>query len=241
MASGAYFGTGITISYVGVLGMLGALIVWSRTWSLRQKIGGLSWVIFAFAIITIVALQQAPINITAHLMEGNYPPETEISGIKWKDNLTDMRIYVRNPTKYDYTDLNFLVQTDLVIAGIGMLDNKFGKCAFSSHSDVKPEYLTGIDEHGKRITIPFVPHPEVQDIASIYRIRCDKLIAKDEFEFVLGLVSFQWGRSNPIGPRTKPAWLIARAEYTGIGRPRTEPYETCFLINTKCGVLPQLP
>jgi hypothetical protein len=98
--------------------------------------------------------------------------------------------------------------------------NSFGQCTFDAVSDVKPTEIHGVDDRGNKITIPIEPIPGLQPIASIYRIRCDKLAAKSEIEVVLGLLSFSFGKNNPVGPRTKSLWALVHLNYEGRGRVR---------------------
>jgi hypothetical protein len=61
----------------------------------------------------------------------NYPDGTIVAGLRWDHRLTDIRLHINNSSDHDYGNIDFLVQTDLVIAVIAQEPN-ISKCYFSA-------------------------------------------------------------------------------------------------------------
>jgi hypothetical protein len=67
----------------------------------------------AWLFTTKVVLVKAPINFDAYAMRnGEYPAGTKIAGIPWNDHFTDLRVWIKNSTDYDYSDVYLEVQPD---------------------------------------------------------------------------------------------------------------------------------
>jgi len=72
---------------------------------------------------------------------------------------------------------------------------------------------------GKSVTIPIQ-----LNTGSVFKINCEKILAKEVIEIMAAVVS------GPLktAPRSRPLWVIAKATYTAFGRPEEEPYRQCF-------------
>jgi hypothetical protein len=97
-------------------------------------------------------------------------------------------------------------------------------------TNVRFEEIYGKDANGKSVTVPVVAAPQFQAISSIYRVHCEKLVAKSEIDLTVVLAAFALGRDNPLGStRAKPAWALMKVSYDGRGRLRSGVYSECFI------------
>jgi hypothetical protein len=188
----------VLISYLAIAAL--AAGTWFEFERLPLRIFGLSGTLACGAISTWLVFYPAPIEMAFDLKQGDYPEGTVVAGVKWKNSMADLRVEISNKNLENYSDLDAEIETDLVIAGIGA-NNSFGaQCTFYAPppGGVDFESVVGIDATGKKVTIPIIPVPDVQPIASLYRVHCDRLIAKSKIEIVLGLVSFTMVRTAAL-------------------------------------------
>lgn len=190
MLSPGYFEHGAIVALTAVLFFGGVLWLESRGYSFRA---GLAFQLLTLVLLTpisVVALQSFPLKVRGDLREGVYPAGTDIAGVKFDPDTFDLRVYLKNESSSDYSNLDFLIQTDLSIAGAALFNNRFTSCSFDlPSSGVEIIGLSGIDTNGKKVTLPFIPVPGVQPIGPTYRVRCDRIIAHDELQFVFAVVS----------------------------------------------------
>jgi hypothetical protein len=161
----------------------------------------------------------------------NYPDGTIVAGLRWDHRLTDIRLHINNSSDHDYGNIDFLVQTDLVIAVIAQEPN-ISKCYFSAPRRLMPNMLYGKDQTAKDITIPLEPPTTIQAVSSIYRGQCDRLPPRTELEVVLGVSPFKFGVSNSLGnSRASPAWIEVDLNYETNGLSQKESFKKCFVTN----------
>jgi hypothetical protein len=156
-----------------------------------------------------------------------YPNGITVAGQPWGHNLIDTRIHIRNASDHAYENIDFFVQTDLVVVTIGQ-EPSMSRCYFSAP---RPRSMPNIIL-GKDAFMLFEAPPNMQPISSIYRGQCDKLPARSEIEVVLGVSSFKFGESNPLGnSRANPAWIAVELNYEANGSLQTETFKKCFVNN----------
>jgi hypothetical protein len=88
--------TGYLNFYIGVIGS-GVIVIWflidwiylSRGLSFISRSLGIIICLGVGAFILWIALRPAPLGILIVRGPGNYPENTDIAGIKWKDNFSD--------------------------------------------------------------------------------------------------------------------------------------------------------
>ena len=198
--------------------------------SFRVQLVGDGLTCAVIAVLVLVIYRPAPVDVRFEARDSDYPEGTVVAGMPWSPNLTDVRVYIGNQTGDDYDNIDFTLQTNLVIEEIGV-ESSFPKCEFEAVSSLKLKEIKGHDSAGNRITMPIERIPSIQNISPIYRVRCDKLPSKEELEIVLGVTNFKWGQPNPVGPpRVKPDWIVINLQYQGRGRLRgPKPYQQCFI------------
>jgi hypothetical protein len=93
-----------------------------------------------------------------------------VADLPWNHRLTDIQLHIHNSSDHDYSNIDFLVQTDLVIAVIAQEPN-ISKCYFSAPppAGLMPKMIYGKDQTGKEFAIPLEPPTNIQAISSIYR------------------------------------------------------------------------
>jgi hypothetical protein len=117
-----------------------------------------------------------------YVSDAEYPPGTTLSGIKWSNRFTGLRVVFSNETPTDYHDLDFTLIPDQPIADIGQITN-LSEVSFSSAVDpvLRQEFVEGAT--GRRIANPLVL------IASSggYRVRCQLLPRKARLEILIAI------------------------------------------------------
>ena len=145
ISGGTYFLPGITIGFVATIIFAASCWVESRAWTLRERLFPFAGVIFLFGPIAWVTFHPASIKVLFQLRDSNYPRGTKIAGIEWKDDLTDLRVFIRNETADDYSNLDLTIRTDLIIAGIGVHDSACASTEYSEDCFYLPNSLRQAD------------------------------------------------------------------------------------------------
>jgi hypothetical protein len=138
------------------------------------------------------------VSVDFNVMDVTYPDGTIIAGLPWGPTLTDTRLYIHNSSDRAYSNIDFLVRTDLVIVAIAAEPGPTN-CYFSApQSSTAPRTIFGKDATGKDVPIPLEPITGIQAISSIYRGLCDRLPPRSEIEVILGVSTFKLGEPNPF-------------------------------------------
>jgi len=117
-----------------------------------------------------------------NVSDAEYPPGTNLGGIKWSNRFTELRVVFSNASPTDYHDLDFTLIPDQPIAAIGQITN-LPEVSFSAAADLaaRQEFVEG--GTGRRIANPLVL------IASRggYRARCQLLPRKARLEILIAI------------------------------------------------------
>ena len=228
--------TGYSNFTAGIIGS-GAAALWflidwwllSRSLPIYRRALGMLLGLAGLATVAYIGLLDAPIVVSWRLVPNSYPVGTKIAGVSWADNLTAMQTYISNETDNDYSNIDISIRTDLTILGLDA-KSPFSSCTVKMDGPIKAAELYGVDENGKNITIP-VPMNEPGSMGSVFRIRCDKLVAGREIELTTALAAVSLRNTEPVSPiKTKPAWAKMTVQYEGRGRTRKPPqYYKCFV------------
>jgi hypothetical protein len=135
----------------------------------------------------------------------------DIFGIKWENGLSELRMLVTNESSVDYSNLQILVRSDLMIRAAG---SDSSSCL---HGPWLPAELGAQTLTSEETSIPIVHF-----FAMVYRISCDRLAEHGKLEVVLA--TLKAGSNRP-----KPSWATGRATYRMVGWTRTKDFSQCFV------------
>ena len=196
----------------------------------------------------------APLEVATTSSVPIYGPGSKINGIDWQPYYSDLQFYIRNPSKFDYDNLDAEISTDLVMNDIQPL-RVLGSCKIvSTHPPVQVHWqemeggkpigpvdspsasykVVPLDKNGK----PIIP---VSGADWSYRIRCDKVPSNSQFDFFAALAVVNQSTSDtPIGASLygtpRPAkWVSIRAEFQTSGQNREKKISECP-IGTNCEI-----
>jgi len=202
-----YFALGIMVSYLGTAWFL--LDWWhvSRKKPLLTRLLVSLIPLAAAGIVSWTAFRPAPLDVFARIISGApYATGSQIGSIS-NESDTDLRIFIRNPTDVDYSNVGFVFFTDLSIAGF---DVRYDPAPCSPH--VYTFRPTEIIDDPREITAHAVPFA---------RVFCDRLAAKSQIEVTAAIV-----RPDPNFAisgnmeRTPPKRVFYKINYDGWGRSR---------------------
>lgn len=165
------------------------------------------------------------LRVLSRVNPWDYPPGTEIAGIKWRQGFSDLRVFISNTTSAELTNVDVLVQPEIKIAKAGLMsDFVTGKTA-PAHRIPTPIPLSTVD--GKTMAMP----PETGDmnelLMAVYRTHYDKFPPNTDAEIVLATCNIS---EKPMGSlfsdvRKDPKWVIVRASYQVGGNRIEENFE----------------
>jgi hypothetical protein len=141
---------------------------------------------------------------------GEYPEGTEIAGIKWRKEFTDVRVTISNILDVPVEKLDLLVGFDIHIAGMGQLGTAVqGVSASPGNASVDVISLKGLDPDGKPMQIPAVPAGP--GFVPVYHIMCQRLSARGQIKLVVATIalnSFAGGMPAKLFADKRPPKLI---------------------------------
>jgi hypothetical protein len=173
-----------------------------------------------------VAFLPAPLEVTAMWWGGYYDSGTNVGGIQWKPQYTDVRLALVNRSETDYKNLEVSIvpaESGIAVAELGQITN-VPNVSFIGHKFETKFSLTKVDGG-------FVQKFSSLDRPSILgkRIRCENLPKHDLLQIVIALVTVDSaGETLDVKPQPKRLRLVEEYETIG-GRPhKVEEFE---LIN----------
>jgi len=172
---------GAWIAFTGVVWLLLDWWFFSKELPLAVRIVGAATTVAVGIVLSWVVFRPAPLTISSFLISENYADGTEIAGIKWSSKYSGFRTVLRNESDFQYTNVEFVIRTDVLIAAMGF-NTKFSQCNAKSTGpiEISGGSLGFRDKNGNAITIP-LSFP----MAHMYKVFCDKLLPHDPVEIVV--------------------------------------------------------
>ena len=197
-------------NYVAAMAIVGfgfLMLVWEICYEpelLRRPIWaqivclGLCFGCFDVVFISCVSAY-APLNTVSYCpRNGQYSPETNISGITWNEHFSDLRVAFTNPTDTEYKDMDMNIFPDAWIYTAVIYDNQRGCSLTRLHGATLSTTVTkggatklsGID-----VGEDTVVHDNAGDVFEIlatkggYRLICDKIPSHYTIQVVFAVVS----------------------------------------------------
>lgn len=225
----------MALVYLGCAALLwGALNGhWHQYWAIRAFIA-LIVLMFGYQWTSRIVLAKVPLTVLEDRGWGDYPDGTDIGGIKWKKNWSDLRIYLVNPSDYDEKNIKLEISVDGMMQQIVQVSPVCQ--GFSAFPDAPPMFTSLTDPNtGKEESMP----PSGSAISRNFRVVCDELPRKSNTDLIIPVISTDFGRdpSNPfpqqfLAPKRLPIWCIVRGEYQALGKTRSVD-EKCESLKTK--------
>jgi hypothetical protein len=213
----AYFTLGACIAYIGIAWLLFDWWFFSRELTLELRLAGTLGTLVIGGIISWVVFRPAPISISFLRITESYADGVDISGIKWSSKYSGFRAVLRNDSNYSYSDIEFLIRTDVMIAAIGF-NTKFNNCAAKSTLGAIEISGASIAPNGKNAIPLDLP------MADMFKIVCNKLLPHDPVEIILAT------RRNIVGGGFDAASAVAiRGSFVGFLQSKSLEKSECLI------------
>jgi hypothetical protein len=198
-----WFGLGVaTIAYAFLVFDLLRFLEHRKTWE-RIIVGISALMLYLFFAWTIFV--PTPLDVLLFSTPGNYDENTDIYGIKWKSNFTELGIVIENDTGTNYTDLDAYIRTDVTIATGAISSGGVNQC--SLEADLPGLQIAGAQLNivGTQKSIPLFLNR--LNPATIYRLRCPRVASKSRVDARFAVVG------APGNNKVQPRWAKLSAEY----------------------------
>jgi hypothetical protein len=247
------FWVGVVVLYIGLLLL---------AWDLDYEAFFLGWprsvriimgIVYLLAIL--IASQRwvfrpAPFETMATSRISAYGKGSNINGISWRPEYSELQFYIKNPSAFDYDNFDAEISTNLVMSGLRPLRILSNCNIAGTHQDttIHWQHMVGgvpvgpaddpnfdykvipIDKNGKAL-LP----PSGGDWS--YRIRCDKIPAETQFDFFAALEVFN--QTTPetqigatvFGDPQAASWITIKAKFQTSGRDRVETVFQCAMYS----------
>lgn len=228
------FWLGMILFYVG-LALLAFDIAFEEFF---QRIPGKVQVIMGLLYVGAIILASfhwifvpAPLEIWAESSAPVYGEGSDIEGISWEPQYSEMHFWIKNPSSSEYSNFEAEISTDEVIAGVRETNGESDCKIASTHQSLiiqgqehtpdskligqagnpirgQHAWVIPLDKNGK----PIVP---VSGGDWSYKIRCDAIPANSEIDFFVALevVVDDPSRNMLFGPPTPASWITMRSNY----------------------------
>jgi hypothetical protein len=230
IAGPAFFLLGITFAYAGIAWLLFDWWFFSKDLALRTRLIGTTGTLVIGLAISWVAFRPAPLDTSFSRIIENYSEGTDIGGIKWKSKYAGFRLFLRNDSEFQYTNINFQIRTDVLIAGIGFI-TKFSQCA--AKANIPGLSIGGVsiglsDKQGKTSYTPM----ELTE-GDIFKVICDKLLPHDPLEIIVATRQHILESGFP-----EAAAVTVRGSFDGFGQSRPLAKSECLIIGCTPVIIP---
>jgi hypothetical protein len=158
------------------------------------------------------AAQAEPaVTVTGSILSPSpFPEGYSFAGMKWYSNDVDVRLDISNGA-IDIQNVDFTIQMDTEIAGVGQITNFQGVTVFSGGPSILQ--ATILDSKTKKlITTPF---PQGIGIAPTYRVQCLNVLANTVVRFSIASVAVNppVKGQNLLAPRRLPRLININGTY----------------------------
>jgi hypothetical protein len=161
------FWVGIAISAISELLLLIALFILVQNRRIRML--SIASAIIAYSVIVFALWVPNSIAPLLASDPGNYPKDTEIYGIKWQLNFSELTLVLDNRSDNDLTNLDIYVRTDLTIVAVGMAPG-INTCSSEPYMPVAIASAR-VTQQGGEANQNDIPLLKGHVSASVYRLR----------------------------------------------------------------------
>jgi hypothetical protein len=218
----AFFNLGAGLAAAGLAWLLFDWWFFSKDLWLIARLGGTCGTLIIAGALGWVVFRPAPLPIDVALLPGNYPDGSVVGGIKWNSQYGGFDLSLRNDSDFQYTNIDFLIRTNLMIAEIGST-SKFSQCSAKPvipGLQVQGAYIAGHDEKGNPVNIPVGEFTR----GDIFKVYCDKILPND---FVTLTIATHQRPGE--GGFKEPAATSLRGSFDGFGQSRPLQKQACLI------------
>jgi hypothetical protein len=189
------------------------------------------WIMFAAMIVGFsyaVVFVKSPLQVSAFITDAEYPVGETIAGIAWRPEFSELQVWLSNPSRSGYDDLNIVVRPSSAVAKIGQATN-VPDVSFEDKNGLTTR-LTTITPSDQRTGLPL----DLLATDAGYRVRCPHLPAHTEIKLVLAFVDMKWpvpAYVNQLPPQQKfqDSNYVVRVKFDDFstywqGHPNTDMY-----------------
>jgi hypothetical protein len=217
------FWLGVCLAFFAICYIAYEWWFFSKKFPIRGK--ALGWAAIGAVVLSIGWLVFRPVPIDADFlpMPETYPDGTNIGGIQWQKRFSQVRVILVNHSAEQYTNIDLRLRTNLDIAAVGFVSD-FSTCGAKPLVPgilMSNPTMTRKNSDGSQTTLPM----DKTLSSTVYRAFCDRLLAGEKLEVVLGLVP-KIGQDHPD---PSPTWISVRGSFDGLGRPRSLDRDECLV------------
>ena len=171
--------------------------------SRRYFVGTTLALIFSVALLWLNCWLRPPyygdgISFDTNMYSGVYQEGTDIAGIKWEDQFTDVRLFIDNKLTVPVEQIDLLITVDTELAAMAQSDT------YVPGVTLKPSMSGGfIRLNGTQNGRPVAVSPEYKGpvMTNTYELTCPRLAAKGRMDLVIATIALVIKRS-PLGVPT---------------------------------------
>lgn len=187
-----YFWVAVALVNLGLF--LLAVDIFSERWS----IASVRWIFISVVAIFAVAFNWAwvltdyPLEFTSVAIDSEHQEGTSIAGISWHPKFTELQVFITNPSKSNYSDIDVIVRPDMPVAKVAQRTDFQGVSLQDRHGATTN--LIRVNGHEKA-TVPLT----LLAIDAGYRVRVEKLLAKTSIHLTFAVVNIRSAK-KPASP-----------------------------------------
>jgi hypothetical protein len=158
---------------------------WKQKWVIWISIL-IAAIVFTWGVVWV----DGPLPIFAMATDGEYPSGTEIAGIKWIPEFTELNIDIENPKDRAYEDLNLLIRPNEAVAAIAQTSG-ISDVSFEDKNNLSFHVLDSNLDTGNSTAVPF----ELLATDAGYKVRCGRLGPHTHLKIVMAIADIKWDPS----------------------------------------------
>jgi hypothetical protein len=224
------FTLGMMTAYAGVAWLLFDWWFFSKELTLGLRLTGTAGTLAIAAIVSWVAFRPAPLDISFVRVPDGYADGVDVAGIKWSKKYSGLRLSLRNDSDFQYSNIDFLIKTDVMIAAVGF-ESKFAQCAAKPTLvavSISGPTIGFQDKNGNTNLMPLN-----FTMADVFKVFCDKLLPHDPVEIVFAT------RNSPVRQGFNEASAVnLRGTFEGFLKSRPLEKKECLIAGC---VVPDIP
>ena len=155
-------------------------------------------------------LVPAPLTFVLISPRGNYKAGDVILGIPWKATYHPVRFLIGNETAVDYSHFDLYIRTSTPSMAWPGFSSELNQCQISIDMPnlmARGATLSSKDAGGNMISTPLFDEDKQRIVATIFRIRCEKVASKSWIEMLLPVLGLE-----------EPSWISIDASYEAANR-----------------------
>jgi len=222
----ATFTIGATLGYAGLAWLLFDWWVFSKQLSFGVRLAGSLGTVILAMVLSWLVFRPAPIAVNFLRMIEKYADGVEIAGIKWSSKYSGIRVVLRNDADFQYTNVEFLMRTDVMIAAVGF-NTKFSQCSAKPTLGAVEISGASIAPDGKNAIPLELP------MADVFKVVCDRLLPHDPVEIVVAT-----RRNIVTGGFDAASAIVLRGSFEAFLRSRRLEKQECLIAGCTIPALP---